>query len=310
MNIMKIERISGTIITVPYDHHKIDTRFYHINTSKEHLENKPVILRLHGTLGNLLDGTEHFLPSFLARHGYSSITMNTLLANLGLFYGFGIFDDVMVQIDAVYNHLRDIGFKKIVIAGHGLGGCMAVRYAALRNDPKKYSDMVGVIAIAVPYSMPDTVRRRWERFGSEPSYEEIYVKAKGLFENKRGKEPPKDEMIVVKKAHGYSSLPKDTEVFTLKTWWALAGPEAKGAKVYENIAKIKTPILLVRGSHDEHIEHREFEDLMKLAKKAGNKDVTRCILDANHMFDGKHNELSQVIVKWLNERCLSQEPTS
>ncbi len=307
---MNIERISGTIVTIPCDHHKIDTSFCHIDTSKEHLENKPVTIRLHGTLGNLLDDTEHFLPTFLALQGYSSITMNTLLANLGLFFGFGIFDDAMVQIDAVYNYLRDMGFTKIVIAGHGLGGCMAVRYAALRNDPKEYSDMVGVIAIAVPYSMPDTVRKRWERFGSEPSYEEVYLKARSLFGKQRGKEPPKDEMLVVRKAHGYSSLPKDTEVFTLKTWWALAGPEAKGAKVYKNIAKVRVPILLVRGSHDEHIGHREFEDLTKVARKAGNRDVTRCVLDANHMFDGKHNELTQVIAKWLNERHPTQEPTS
>ena len=75
--------------------HKIDALFYHLVTHRAHVEQMPVILRLHGILGNLLDETAHFLPGFLAAAGYSSLTMNTLLANLGLFFGFGIFDDAM-----------------------------------------------------------------------------------------------------------------------------------------------------------------------------------------------------------------------
>ena len=77
-----------------------------------HRASKPVIVRLHGILGNLLDETEHFLPVELALRGYSSINMNTLLANLGLFYGFGVIDQVIPQIDAVCDFLRELGFKK------------------------------------------------------------------------------------------------------------------------------------------------------------------------------------------------------
>ena len=123
---MDIEYCPGTIISIPFNHHKIDVIFRHPVTYKEHLENKPIIIRLHGIIGNLLDETEHFLPTALSREGYSSITMNTLLANLGLFYGFGIFDDIMPQIDAVCDFVRRMGFQKLVLAGHGLGGCMAI----------------------------------------------------------------------------------------------------------------------------------------------------------------------------------------
>ena len=117
---MKVEFDSGTIISIPFNKHKIDVIFRHLVTHKEHVENKPIIIRLHGIIGNLLDETEHFLPAFLALRGYSSITMNTLLANLGLFYGFGIFDDVIPQIDAVIDFVRGLGFQKLVLAGHGL----------------------------------------------------------------------------------------------------------------------------------------------------------------------------------------------
>lgn len=298
---MKVELYSGTVISVPFNHHKVDARFYHIATHKNHL-NKPVILRLHGILGNLLDETEHFLPGILAKKGYSSITINTLLANLGLFFGFGIFDDAMKQIDAVCDFLRSIGFKKIVLAGHGLGGAMAIRYAALRNDPLKYPDIVGVIAIATPHSIPDMTRRIWEKFGSKPKYDEVYQKAKLLFQPKSGQEAAKDEIIVIKRAHGRTNAPHHTEIYTLKTWWALAGPEAEGPKAYKNISRIKVPILLVYGSKDEYIESHEFTQLAETAKKSGNKHVAHVCLDAKHTFDGKHDKLAEVIVEWLNAK--------
>jgi pimeloyl-ACP methyl ester carboxylesterase len=282
---MDVERCSGTIISIPFDDHKIDALFYHIATHKAHLEKKPVILRLHGTLGNLLDETEHELPSILAAEGYSSLTMNTLLANLGLFFGFGLFDDIMPQIDKACEFLTKVGFKKIVIAGHGLGGCMAVRYAALKNDP-----------------LTDTIRRRWQRFGSEPAYDEIYARAKRIFNPPPGEEPAPDEPFLVKKAHGETYRPEHSEVYTLKTWWSLAGPETEGTKTYQHIGQAKVPILLVHALHDDIIEHREYEDLGKISVEAGNNDVSRFFLDAGHTLEGKHDELGQIIIKWFNDR--------
>ena len=299
---MYVERCSGTIISIPFDHHKIDALLYGGATHKKHQEEKPVILGLHGTLGNLLDETEHELPSVLAVEGYSSLTMNTLLANLGLFFGFGIFDDTMPQIDKACEFLRGVGFQKILIAGHGLGGCMAIRYGALRNDPLKYPAIKGVIAFATPYSLPDTIRRRWKRFGSKPTYDAIYVRAKRIFKPLAGEEPALDETFVVKKAHGETYLPEHSEVYTLKTWWSLAGPEAEGTKAYKHIGKVEVPILLVHALHDDIIERRKSEDLGKVAIDAGNSDVTQFLLDTGHTFERKHDELGQITVKWLKDR--------
>lgn len=103
---MNVECSAGTVVSFPFDQHKVDGLFYH---SVDHRRDV-AILRLHGILGNLLDETEHLLPALLASAGYSSLTMNTLLANLGLFFGFGIFDDTIKQIDAGCQFLRQIGF--------------------------------------------------------------------------------------------------------------------------------------------------------------------------------------------------------
>ena len=193
---MFAERCSGTIIPIPFDQHEIDAFFYGRTTDNTQLEERPAILRLHGILGNLLDDTEHEIPSILASEGFSSLTMNTLLANLGLFFGFGVFDDIMPQIDKARDFLRNQGFKKIVVAGHGLGGCMAIRYAALQSDPGKSSAIDGVIAIATPYSLPETIRLRWKKHGSQPSYDEIYRRAKDNFAPVFGEEVPRDESFV------------------------------------------------------------------------------------------------------------------
>jgi len=304
---MKIERYSGTVISIPFNHHKISALFCHLVTHKKHVEEKPVVLRLHGTLGNLLDETEHFLPHILAKNGYSSLTMNTLLANLGLFFGFGIFDSVIPQIDAACNFLRQVGFKKIVISGHGLGSCMAVRYASLRNDREKYPDIVGLIAIATPYSLPETIKRKWEKFDSEPSYEEIHEKAKRVFKPFSNEKQAGDEIILVRRAHGRTYRPEDTEIYTLRTWWALAGPEAEGTKVHKHIKDVKVPILLVHGLHDDIIDHGEFKNLGRAVKNGGNNDVTMRALDTDHRIEGKHDELGQIMIEWLNNKFEKNE---
>jgi len=291
-----VDHHSGTIQSIAMGKHQIDTLLYHIDVDEAHRTSKPVVVRLHGVLGNLLDETEHSLPENLARHGYSSINMNTLLANLGLFYGFGVFDGVIPQIDAVCDFLRGFGFKKIVVAGHGLGGCMAVRYAAVRNDPDRWPDLRGVIAIATPYSLPDTIRRRWERFGSVPTYDEVCRTASERFDRPTA---GFDETLLIRRAHGPTRRPEHSEVYTLKTWWHLAGPEAHGAKAHLHIGKIGVPILLVEGLRDDALEQRTDEDLASAARSEGHDAVTQVRLDANHVFEGKHAELAKVIVDWL-----------
>jgi dienelactone hydrolase len=299
---MDVERWPGTIITIPFDHHTISALYYQVSEEEEHLARRPVVLRLHGILGSLLDETQNSLSTFLAGAGYSSLMMNTLLANLGLFFGFGIFDSVIPQIDCACDYLRGMGFKKIVIAGQGLGGCMAIRYAALRNDRSTYPDIMGVVALATPYSLPDTVRRRWEGFGSYPAYEDVYKKAKRVCKPEPGEEAEGDEIVSVNIARGETYLPEHANVYTLKTWWALAGPEAEGTKTFKHIGEIAVPILLAYGTGDAYINRHESENLAEAARRAGNKDVTEIWLDTDHRFTGKNEELGGMIVKWIEER--------
>jgi fermentation-respiration switch protein FrsA (DUF1100 family) len=177
---------------------------------------------------------------------------------------------------------------------------MAVRYAATRNHPASTPELVqGLVAIAAPYCLPETIRWRWERFGAEPSYDEVLQRARQAFDGGRWAQ---DQTIVIRKAHGPSSLPGHSEIYTLKTWWALAGPEAVGPRVYRHIGQVAVPLLLVSGRDDEIIAVQEGEDLSRIARSAGSPDLTHVVLDANHRFDGEHGDLSDTVLQWLDDR--------
>jgi hypothetical protein len=50
------------------------------------------------------------------------------------------------------------------------------------------------------------------------------------------------------------------------------------------------------------IDQQEFDALGNVAKKAGNPDVTMLNLEAGHDLSGKHEELGQGVVNWIQER--------
>ncbi len=202
-----IERFPATLVAIPCQGHTVDGALW----EPVGVGRAPAVLRLHGLLGNLLDETEHFLPLRLAEAGYPSLTINTSLANLGLFFGFGLFADSLVQVRAGCEFLRQCGHRRIVLAGHGVGGCMAIRYAAALPGVAPDQGVVGVAAIATPYSLPETVRRRWERFGSQPTYDEMRQRAEAVV--RRDGSPAGDEMIAVYRAHGETLRPEHTEVW-------------------------------------------------------------------------------------------------
>lgn len=298
---MEVERWAARLVAIPWRKHTIDAVLYHPTARGEAGVERPVMLRLHGLLGNLLDETEHFLPRQLADAGYASLALNTLLANLGVFFGFGIFADCMEQVAGACDFLKRHGWRKMVIAGHGIGGCMAIHYAASYHDARRDPELAGVVVAATPYSMPDAVRRRWRRFDSRPSYDEVRRRAERLFHSTSGSEAAGDEVVVVQRAHGDTLLPEHTEIYTLKTWWSLAGPAAEGAKTHHHIGRIRAPLLLVQGTRDTIVEPSEAEDLAAVARNAGNPSVNQVFLDADHTFAGQHDALGRCIVGWLRD---------
>ncbi|NIS08177.1 MAG: alpha/beta hydrolase [Candidatus Dadabacteria bacterium] len=289
------------LIAIPFGSSKVDALYYKSKKNVSEEISKTAVIHVHGFLGNFLDGTQRFLPPILAKSGYSSLSINTRLANFGLFFGYGIIDDTIPQIDRSIEFLLEQGFKNIIVSGYSLGGAVALRYMAMRNSKSKYPHIKGVIVLAAPYSMPDSIKRRWDKWGSEPSYDQIYKEAEEIFKGDPDN-TDEDRTIVIYKTRGDSYIPEHSGIYTYKTWWHLASPHAESGKCYKQIEKIKLPILLVQGWYDEIVGSQETYHLAQVARDAGNKSVSVFFVDSGHAFEEHEKELGDIAVGWLNSK--------
>lgn len=259
----------------------------------------PIVLQIHGLLGHFLArGTPRLLPHALVEHGFNAMSMNTRLASAGQINGQGIFDDTIMDLDSAIDFLTQEGFKNIFILGYSLGACMAAYWAVNRQHP----NVKGLILEGIHYSISDSYRKQFDKWGSSPTYEELCEKARGVL----GDDPynsPNDEIVIVYRARGPNTEPLSDEIFTYKTWWFMVGPEAHATMTYKFIDRIKLPILFIRGEHDWIVESWEAVELAAIARNSGNRNVrVREIPDARHDCmenpDEMLKEITRMITTW------------
>jgi alpha-beta hydrolase superfamily lysophospholipase len=256
----------------------------------------PIVLQIHGMLGHFLArGTPRLLPHAVVERGFNAMSMNTRLAYAGQITGRGIFDDTLKDIDAAVAFLTGEGFKHIFILGYSLGACMAAYWASKRE----HAHVKGLILEGLLYSSPDSKRKRYAEWGSSPTYEEASEKAKAVL----GDDPYNsalDEILIFYHARGPNLEPLSDEIFTYKTWWFIAGPEAHGTMTYKHMDKIHLPMLMIRGENDHVVEEWEPEALAQVVRKSGNRNVrVRQIPDAGHDCMENADEMLKEIVHML-----------
>lgn len=245
----------------------------------EEILDTPISLQIHGLLGHFLArGTPRLLPHALLEQGFSSMSLNTRLAFAGQFTGKGVFDDTLMDIDAAFEFLNDAGFKNIYVLGYSLGASMLAYWMAER----KPQSVRGIVLEGMHYSTSEAQRARLEKWGGSPTYEEIYQKAKEVLGDNPYKSK-RDEVFVVYRAKGPTAEPTNNEIFTYKTWWFMMGPHAYGAMGNRHVPKIETPILFLRGENDFVVDQWEADELVKIGKEAGNKNIRlRVVPSARH----------------------------
>jgi alpha-beta hydrolase superfamily lysophospholipase len=258
----------------------------------------PIVIMVHGVLGHFLArGTPRQLPLLLTERGINSFSINTRMAHLGQILGKAIFDLTEYDIEAAVDFLKNEGFENIFILGFSLGANLAAYYAA--KNPG--AGIRGLILEGCAYSLPDSQKNRWNRWGSIPSYEEVYEKARELL----GPDPansPKDEIFLVNRAWGDTLNPFHNEIFTYKTWWFMRSPEARHAKTCTVMPGVKAPILFLQGVNDDILEEWECRELARLASDAGNRSVeVRYIEDAMHDCMENPESASNTITEWIGK---------
>lgn len=259
---------------------------------------RTAVVHVHGIMGNFLVGTLRFYAAPIARAGFPVLVLETRMANVGQLFGQAIFDEAIRDVEAAVRWLRTEGYDTIVLSGYSSGATLATRFAATHHVP----DLRGLVCLGNPWGLPQSMKRRADRFGAVPDYAELTANARREI-GANPDAPEDDRLFVVERSRGPSARPSDSEVYTYRTWWHSRGPSATSAMAFRQIGQVWAPILLVQGTGDEVVAFEEAVALAGVARAAGNRDVTVIRLDgAPHSFDGHEIPTIQAVASWLRDR--------
>ena len=234
------------------------------------IKQTPILLQVHGILGHFLArGTPRQLPHALLSHGMSSLSIDTRLSHHGQMTGQGIFEHTIHDLDASVELLEKEGFRNIFVLGYSLGAAMVVHWSAQRRE----APIRGLMLEGCHFSLPESRRRRWANYNCTPTQAEIHADALEVL----GPDPrvsETDRTFVVRRSKGDTLQPIHTEIYTYKTYWHMLSPMATAAMAFKHIARVRQPLLFLRGEDDFLVRAGEPDALAMLARNAGNKDVT------------------------------------
>ncbi|WP_217923513.1 alpha/beta fold hydrolase [Miltoncostaea oceani] len=256
------------------------------------------VLVIHGSVGNYLTGVPRRVSFGLANAGFSVMSVNTRMANYGVFFGGGLMHRTPLDLDAALQVLRRRGFRRIVLLGFSMGSTIVTHYQALRLPP----DVVGVCTLAHPASLPAALRLRWDHFGAEPGYQEVaetvHNRLAPDFED-----ASRDRIFLVRRARGFGDRPLDCEIWTYRTWWHARGPRAPHAESRLRVGHVTVPLAIIQAGEDELVREGEGPELEALARQGDCPSVYRTTIpDADHVFTGLDAELIDAVVGWLDLR--------
>jgi pimeloyl-ACP methyl ester carboxylesterase len=200
-----------------------------------------------------------------------------------------LFTDSPKDIAPWLGKCRELGYKKIILFGHSLG-CNKIVYYLSQSDPE---DVVGVI-LASP---PDLVGMV-ETNNYQPDHTKLIQEAKDLVTQ------GKPDNLVSGKLWEW----EDKSAANYLSLFS-GGNEADNLPVHHNpehweqLAKIKHPILAIMGEFDD-IKIRDLHEDMELIKSKATGCVDyhiEFISGANHNYQNREIELAQVVINWLEK---------
>ena len=256
------------------------------------------VIVVHGSVGSYITGVPRWVSHGLAQAGFTVLSVNTRMANYGMFFGGGLFHHTPLDLDEWVALTRRMGHSRIVLLGYSLGASVVTYYQALRQP----TEIVGLCTLAHPLSLPGSLRRRWERFGAEPDYDTVAARARAMLGDDPNGDEGDDEVFIVERASGPTTNPEHAEVWTYRTWWFSRGPEATAAMSCDQIRHVHVPVALFQGGDDPIVPRGDGQELEAIARAAGVPDVRHeVIADANHAFGGREHAVVQRCAEWLDE---------
>lgn len=221
---------------------------------------------------------------FLYGHtrGYSNtndiIDRNGVSVTLGT--AFEIFEDCLLDIDMWIRKAFELGYKRIVLAGHSFGCCKVLYYYYT-----KQKNVDGIIFASAP-----------DMQGLTQMYEPDYNLL--LAESERNVREGMPQKLTSKSVENYMPISSATFYNWYKTGSNADNfPVMRNPEHFEQLETVDIPILAFAGENEE----KPYLQLDLLKKKAVScPDFTWTVIEnANHIYYGKEDETAELILGWL-----------
>lgn len=233
---------------------------------------------LHGYASNFYSGTTGALSSHLAARGYTTLALNMRDHDRGP--KTTLFEENRWDAQAAVDELARRGMVPLVLLGSSLGTNRALFYLAETQDPR-------VRALVLVAGPGNAFEWNVKIFGREAAIKQL-EEAQRLQAAGRGR-----ELILVDLG------PLGKALYSADHLVSLRGPQSR-SDPYRNIARVRTPILLVYATADRLVDLSVGQRLKAAATASPRVDLVE-VAGADHDFSGHQDELAAAVDRWLGE---------
>lgn len=263
----------------------------HFNTNEKDI----CVIFVHGMCQTIIDNyfaivcgntlSENKI-GFIYAHNRGYSIENDILMKDGTYTRCGcmyeIFEDCVLDIDLAIEKAKELGYKRIILMGHSYG-CNKLIYYYYKKRP----DILGVILS----SAPDMVGLQLLR---QKDYKELIKEAKENIDNgdstKLLSNLVEDYMYMSSQTY-FNWFNKNSNLDNL--------PVMSNSNNWYQFESIDVPILTFSGSLET--DNYLHLDLLKDKAKNCNNFECKIIENANHFYHNKEDEISLLILNWINK---------
>jgi pimeloyl-ACP methyl ester carboxylesterase len=233
------------------------------------------LMLVHGFGSNFYEAYFPYLGQAAARQGLTVLALN--MRDHDRDPKTSDFTDNRTDIATGLEYLRSLGIKKIVLLGQSMGTNRVLYYQAATGDPA----IVGTVLVSGP---GDLFQWNVWQFGQKKAQatvnEALRMQAEGR---------DRELMLV-------DLGPLGKALYTPRYLLSLRGPQAR-SDPYQNIQKVKDPILILQGKADKLVE----PDIAERLRKAANNPQVEVLYvpDADHSFHRQQSVLAERILDWI-----------
>jgi pimeloyl-ACP methyl ester carboxylesterase len=262
---------------------------------------KPIaVIWIHGWGVNFYSPTYVMIGRALAERGYTCITANTRMHDLGNVEGWrgekrirgggywGVASEEVRDLAAWIDFAEDRGFKEVVLVGHSAGWAAARRYQAEKQDRR----VVGVVLASGAVRPP-----------TGPTDPEQLAQATRLMAEGRGDDlvrDPKRSFPSFTSAATFLDIVNTPPEF--KDFFGVQTPNPA-------VTRIRCPLLAWFGTNGDVGTEADLELLKSSIKRqsSGPSRVnTVMIQHADHMYTGEEAQVAETIATWVDSLVLPE----